>query len=74
MKKDKKGLYYYGQFKTENYSDAVKLLYNIDTIPDGFCVDEGFQATGYSVVDGNGIQHIYELSPRKFYDNLLKLD
>jgi predicted transcriptional regulator len=37
-------------------------------------VNAGYEANGYSVVDGNGIQHIYELSPKEFYNAFMKLD
>ena len=72
--KDKKGLYFQGEFKAGNYSDAVKELYQLNEIPNGFCVNEDCEANGYSIVDGNGIQHIYELSPKEFYKAFLNLE
>lgn len=71
--KDKQGLYFQGEFKAGNYSDAIKELYQLNEIPNGFCINEDYEASGYSVVDGNGIQHIYELSPSEFYDTLMNL-
>ena len=71
---DKKGLYYMGEFKTGNFTDAVKELYEMMEIPSGFCVDESYKAFGYSVVDSRGVQHIYELSPSAFYAALMNLD
>lgn len=63
-----------GEFRTGNYIDAVKELYEMKEIPSGFCVDENHMASGYSVVDSRGVQHIYELSPIAFYTALLMLD
>lgn len=71
--KDKQGLYLQGEFKTANYSDAIKEVYQLNKIPSGFCINEDYEANGYSVVDGNGIQHIYELSPSEFYNALMNL-
>jgi predicted transcriptional regulator len=72
--KDKKGLYFQGDFKAGNYCDAVRELYQLNEIPDGFCVNEDYEANGYSLVDSNGVQHIFELSPKEFYNQLMKLD
>lgn len=72
-KKDTQGLYLNGELKADNYADAIKELYGINEIPKGFCVDEDYEAAGYSVVDSNGVQHIYELSSKDFYKNLMKL-
>ncbi|MFA5575345.1 MAG: hypothetical protein WC994_09895 [Brumimicrobium sp.] len=72
--KEKRGLYFQGEFKAGNYSNAVKELYQLNEIPCGFCVNENFLANGYSVVDSNGIQHIYELSPKEFYMAFMNLD
>lgn len=74
MEKDKKGLYYLGIFQTDSYTTAIKKIYELSEVPNGFCVDANYNATGYSVVDCNGVQHIYELNPTKFYDALMKLD
>ena len=68
--KDKKGLYFQGEIKATNYSDSIKELYQIKEIPNGFCVSSDYEANGYSVVDSNGVQHIYELNPVEFYNNL----
>ena len=73
FKKDTQGLYLNGEIKADNYNDAIKELYGMEEIPKGFCVDEDYEADGYSVVDSNGVQHIYELSPKEFYKNLMKL-
>lgn len=72
--KDKQGLYFNGELKSDNYTDAVKELYQLEEIPSGFCVNADHDAAGYSVVDSNGVQHIYDLSPVKFYDNLMKME
>lgn len=72
-KKDTQGLYLNGEIKANNYTDAIKELYGMDEIPKGFCVDEDYEADGYSVVDSNGVQHIYELSHKEFYKNLIEL-
>lgn len=72
--KDKQGLYLQGEFKAGNYSDAVKELFQLSEMPSGFCVNEDYEANGYSVVDIRGVQHIYELSPKEFYNQLMKLD
>ena len=72
--KDKKGLYFQGDFKADNYCDAVRELYQLNEIPDGFCVNEDYEANGYSLVDSNGVQHIFELSPKEFYNAFMKLD
>lgn len=74
FKKDKQGLYYQGELKASSYSDAIKELYQLKEIPAGFCVNEDYEAEGYSVIDANGVQHIYELSPKDFYDNLMKME
>ena len=74
FKKDKQGLYFNGEFKADNYSDAIRELYQLNEIPKGFCVNEDHEANGYSVVDSNGVQHIYELSPKEFYNAFMKLE
>ena len=71
--KDKQGLYFQGEFKAGNCSDAIKELYSLDEIPGGFCVNEDYEANGYSVVDSKGIQHIYDLAPKDFYNELMML-
>lgn len=71
--KDKQGLYFQGELKADNYIDSVKELYQLNEIPSGFCVNTDYEANGYSVVDGNGVQHIYELSPKEFYNALMNL-
>ncbi len=73
-RKDKQGLYFQGEFKADNWTDAVIELYQLNEIPNGFCVNEDYEANGYSVVDSRGVQHIYELSPKEFYNQLMKLD
>lgn len=72
--KDKQGLYFQGELKADNYSDAIKVLFQLSKIPSGFSVNEDHEARGYSVVDSNGIQHIYELSPKNFYNAFMNLD
>lgn len=72
--KDKQGLYFQGELKADNYSDAVKELFQLNEIPNGFCVNEDYEANGYSVVDSIGVQHIYELSPKEFYNHLMKME
>ena len=72
--KDKQGLYFNGEFKADNYFDAIRELYQLNEIPSGFCVNEDYEANGYSLVDSNGVQHIYELSPKEFYNAFMKLD
>lgn len=74
FKKDKQGLYFNGEFKADNWTDAVKELYQLNDIPSGFCVSTDYEAEGYSIVDSRGVQHIYELSPSEFYNQLMKLD
>lgn len=74
FKKDKQGLYYQGELKADNHADAIKELFHLDEIPKGFCVNADHEAEGYSVIDVNGVQHIYELSPNEFYDNLMKME
>jgi predicted transcriptional regulator len=74
LKKDKQGLYFNEEFKADNYSDAIRELYQLNEIPKGFCVNEAHEANGYSVVDSVGVQHIYELSPKEFYNAFMKLD
>lgn len=74
FKKDKQGLYFNGEFKADNYSDAIRELYQLNEIPKGFCINEDQEANGYSVVDSNGVQHIYELSPKEFYNAFMKLN
>lgn len=70
---DKPGLYYNGELKAENYVDALLELYGLENLPARFCVDEDYDASGYSIIDNLGIQHIYELSPREFYNNVMSL-
>ena len=72
--KDKQGLYFQGELKADNYNDAIKELYQLSEIPNGFCGNEDYEANGYSIVDGRGVQTIYELSPKEFYTQLMKLD
>lgn len=72
--KDKSGLYFQGEFKSANYSDAINELFQLNEIPNGFCVNEDYDASGYSVIDTNGVQHIYDLSPKEFYNQLMKLE
>jgi hypothetical protein len=72
--KDQQGLYFQGEFKANTYSNAVKELYGLNEVAKGFCVNEDFKAKNYSVVDANGVQHIYELSPKEFYRQLMKLN
>lgn len=72
--KDKQGLYLNGEFKADNYNDAVRELYQLNEIPKGFCVNEDYDATGYSVIDSIGVQHIYEFSPKEFYSAFMRLD
>lgn len=74
FKKDQQGLYYQGDLKATSYSEAVKELFQLKEIPAGFCVNEDYEAEGYSVVDSRGVQHIYELSPKEFYNALMKLE
>lgn len=71
--KDRQGLYFQGELKADNYSDAIKELYQLKEIPKGFCVNDTHEANGYSVVDAKGVQHIYELSPEEFYNAFMKL-
>lgn len=73
FKKDTHGLYLNGELKGENYTDAIKYLFRLDEIPKGFCVDEDYEADGYSVVDSNGVQHNYEFSQKEFYKALMEL-
>lgn len=72
--KYKIGLYFQGEFKASSYGDAVKELYQLNEIPIVCCVNEDYEAHGYSVVDGNGKQHIYELSPKEFYNAFMNLE
>lgn len=71
--KDKPGLYYLGELVATGYIAALKELYQLETIPNQFCVNTDYEANGYSVVDNSGIQHIYELSPHEFYEALMNL-
>ena len=68
------GLYFNGNIKAANYNDAIKVLYQLNSIPKLFCIDEDHKANGYSVIDNNGVQHIYDLSPKEFYGALINLD
>lgn len=70
--KDKQGLYFQGEFKTSNYTDSIKEIFQLNEIPNGFCVNANYEANGYSIIDSNGIQHVYELNPTRFYDELMK--
>ena len=70
---DKQGLYLQGKLKAANYSDAVKELFQLSIIPGGFCIDEDYEANGYSVIDANGVQHVYELSPKEFYNAFMNI-
>ena len=72
--KNKQGLYFNGEFKAENYSDAIRELYQINEIPRGFCLNDTYEAIGYSVVDSNGIQHNYEVSSKDFYNAFMQLN
>jgi hypothetical protein len=74
FKKDKQGLYFQGELKANSYVDAVKELFQLKEVPKGFCVNSDHVAEGYSVIDSNGVQHIYELSPSDFYENFMKLE
>ena len=67
------GLYYNGELKADTYFDAIKELYQLKTIPKGFCINEDHEANGYSIIDKFGVQHIYELYPDEFYDQLMRL-
>jgi predicted transcriptional regulator len=71
--KDQQGLYDAGNLVAISYLDSLKYLYQLENIPDGFCVNEDYEAKGYSVVDSRGVQHIYELSPKEFYNALMEL-
>ena len=73
FKKDKKGLYYQGERVAKTYAEAVKVLYQLNTVPQGFCVSTDYEAKGYSVIDSRGVQHIYELDPAMFYDKFMEL-
>lgn len=74
FKKDKQGLYLDGKLITDGYLESIKEIYQLENVPAGFCVNSDYAANGYSIVDANGVQHIYELSPDKFYNNLMKMD
>jgi hypothetical protein len=74
MQKDIQGLYYQGGLVAITYSESIKIIFDLDAIPKRFCVDEDHPAIGFSIVDINGIQHIYELNNRKFYSELMKLE
>jgi predicted transcriptional regulator len=71
---DKQGLYFNGNLVADNYRDAIKDVYQLNDIPKGFTINQDEPANGYSVIDSNGIQHIYELSPIKFYNALSNLN
>lgn len=73
FKKDKPGLYYQGERVARFYVDAVKVLYQLNTVPLGFCVNTDYEANGYSVIDSRGVQHIYELDPGMFYEKFMEL-
>jgi Tfp pilus tip-associated adhesin PilY1 len=72
--KDEQGLYFQGKIKANNYSGAIKELYGLNIIPKGFCVSTDYKANKYSVVDSNGIQHIYDLCPNSFYNAFMQLN
>lgn len=74
MGRDIQGLYYQGGLVAITYSESIKRIFDLDTIPKGFCVNEDHPAIGFSIIDEKGIQHIYELDNRKFYDKLMKLE
>lgn len=74
FKKDQQGLYYRGELKATSYIGALKEVYQLQEIPDGFCVNDSYAAKDYSVIDKNGVQHIYDLSPASFYNSLMKLE
>lgn len=74
FKKDKKGLYLNGKLIADGYLESIKEIYQLENVPAGFCVNSAYEANGYSIVDTNGVQHIYELSPDEFYNNLMKMD
>ena len=74
FKKDKKGLYLNGKLIADGYLESIKEIYQLENVPAGFCVNSAYEANGYSIVDTNGVQHIYELSPYEFYNNLMKMD
>jgi len=71
---EKKGLYYKGELKAEDWNHAVKELYELNAVPSNFIVCEDHEAWGYSVIDAKGVQHIYELSPEKFYRAFMRLE
>ena len=71
--KDQQGLYFKGQFITESYGEALCKIYELDQLPNGFSVNEDHPANDYSIVDNNGVQHIYDLSPSAFYTKLSDL-
>ena len=74
FKKDKPGLYLNGKLIMDGYLESIKEIYQLENVPAGFCVNSTYEANGYSIVDTNGVQHIYELSPYEFYNNLMKQD
>ena len=51
----------------------LKDIFQLNIIPIGFCVNSDHDASGYSIVDSKGVQHIYDLNPQRFYDELMKL-
>lgn len=71
--KDIQGLYFQGSLIAATYSEAVKRLFEMESIPKGFSVNADHEAEGYSVVDSKGVQHIYELDSNKFYDKLINI-
>ncbi len=73
FKKSKPGLYYQGERVARYYLDAVKVLYQLNTVPPGFCVNTDYEANEYSVIDSRGVQYIYELDPVKFYEKFMEL-
>jgi hypothetical protein len=71
--KDKQGLYLNGNFESVSYSESLKSIFGLSEIPKGFMVNADNPANGYSIVDSNGVQHVYELDPIKFYEALSNL-
>jgi hypothetical protein len=72
--KDIQGLYFQGLLIAITYSESIKKVFEMESIPKGFSVNEDHPANGYSLVDSNGIQHIYDLEPLKFYSELMNLN
>lgn len=68
------GLYYYGNFVTKSYEEAIKIIFQCDQIPENFVINADYEALGYSVIDKKGIQYIYELDHKKFYEKLMSME